>query len=71
MRRFHYVREGVDSGRFVLFWIMMDDMLADIGTKQSPGLPHTLLPNLILVPVQDLSKAKFVKPVQYKRGESV
>jgi hypothetical protein len=71
MRRFHYVREGVDSGRFALFWIGTEDMLADIGTKQTPGPRHTLLTNLILVPVQDASKAKFVQIVQYKRGDSV
>ena len=71
MRRFHYVCEGVDSGRFDLFWIMTDDMLADIGTKQTPGPRHTLLTNYILVPVQDSSKAKFLKLVQYKRGDSV
>jgi hypothetical protein len=71
MRRYHYVREGVDSGRFFLWWISTEDMLADIGTKQTPGPRHQLLTNLILVPVQDLIKAKFTKLVQYKRGDSV
>ena len=71
MRRFHYVREGVDSGRFVLCWIGTDDMLSDIGTKQTPGPRHTLLTNTILVPVNDVSIAAFIRLVQYKRGDSV
>jgi hypothetical protein len=53
LRRFHYVREEVDSGRFRLFWIKTDDELADIGTKQTPGPRHTLLTNTILVRVSD------------------
>jgi hypothetical protein len=71
MRRFHYVREGVDSGRFVLCWVGTDDMLSDIGTKQTPGPRHTLLTNTILVPVNDVSIAAFIRLVQYKRGDSV
>jgi hypothetical protein len=37
LRRYHYVREGVDAGRFQMFWIKTDEQLADIGTKQTPG----------------------------------
>jgi transposase InsO family protein len=74
LRRFHYVREEVDSGRFRLFWIKTDDELADIGTKQTPGPRHTLLTNTILVRVSDglkSIKAAFAKLVKYKRGDSV
>ena len=70
MGRYHYVREGVDSGRFTLHWIGTDDMLSDIGTKQTPGPRHTLLTNLILVPVKETSKAAFIQLIQYKRGDS-
>ena len=74
LRRFHYVREEVDSGRFLLFWIKTDDELADIGTKQTPGPRHTLLTNTILVRVSDglkSIKAAFAKLVKYKRGDSI
>ena len=71
-RRYHCVRVGVDSGRFSLWWIDTDDMLADIGTKQTPGGPrHELLTNTILVRVLDSIKARFTKLVQYKRGDNV
>ncbi len=33
MRRFHYVREGVESNQHVLIWIPTNAQLADIGTK--------------------------------------
>jgi hypothetical protein len=33
MRRFHYVREGVESNQHVLIWIPTSAQLADIGTK--------------------------------------
>jgi hypothetical protein len=74
LRRFHYVREGVDSGRFKLFLIKTDDELADIGTKQTPGPRHSLLTNTLLVQVCDgmkRIKAAFARIVQYKRGDSV
>jgi hypothetical protein len=80
MRRFHYVREGVESKRFILCWIQTELELADIGTKQTPGPRQTLLTNLLLVPVQDgnntiASIASFVVDslssfVQHKRGDS-
>jgi hypothetical protein len=49
MRRYHFVREGVASKKFILFWITTDLQLADIGTKQTPGPRHKLLTNLLLV----------------------
>ena len=74
LRRFHYVREGVDAGRFQMFWIKTDEELADVGTKQTPGPRHNLLSNTLLVRVSDglkSIKASFAKLVQYKRGDSV
>jgi len=74
LRRYHYVREGVDSGRFGLFWIKTDEELADIGIKQTPGPRHSLLTNTLLVRVSDgikSAKATFAKLIRYKRGDSV
>ena len=74
LRRYHYVREAVDAGRFQLYWIKTDDELADIATKQTPGPRHNLLTSILLVPVVDLVKhvkAAFAKIVQYKRGDSI
>jgi len=74
MRRYHYVREGVDAGRYKLYWIKTDQELADIGTKQTPGPTHSGLTGIILTKVSDGAKnikAAFAKFVQYKRGDSV
>jgi hypothetical protein len=33
MRRYHYVREGVESNQHALIWIPTNAQVADIGTK--------------------------------------
>ena len=67
-------KDGVDTGRFGLFWIKTDDELAGIGTKQTPGPKHNILTNTLLVQVSDgikSAKAAFAKLIRNKRGDSV
>jgi hypothetical protein len=52
-RRYHYVRNNVETKRFIMCWITRDLQLADIGTKQTLGPRHTFLSTLILVPIKD------------------
>ncbi len=33
MRRYHYVREGVESNQHALIWITNGDQIANMGTK--------------------------------------
>jgi hypothetical protein len=33
MRRYHYVREGVESNQHALIWITNNAQVADMGTK--------------------------------------
>jgi hypothetical protein len=54
LRRYHYVREGVQSKRFSMCWIQTLLQLADIGTKQNPGPRHQFLVELIHIVVKDL-----------------
>jgi hypothetical protein len=54
LRRFHYVREGINSNRFRMLWIQTLVQQADIGTKQNPGPRHKFLVDLILIVVKDL-----------------
>jgi hypothetical protein len=57
-RRYHYVRNNVETKRFIMCWITHDLQLADIGTKQTPGPRHTFLSTLILVPIKDMTWSK-------------
>jgi hypothetical protein len=33
MRRYHYVREGVENNQYALIWITTTTQVADMGTK--------------------------------------
>jgi hypothetical protein len=37
LRRYHYVREGVNSKRFIVYWADNEFQMADIGTKNNLG----------------------------------
>jgi hypothetical protein len=54
LRRYHYVREGIQSKWFNMLWLQTLVQLADIGTKINPGPRHKFLVNLIHVIVKDL-----------------
>jgi hypothetical protein len=54
MRRYHYVREGISSNRFIMGWIRSGIQFADIGTKNNPGPRHQTLLDLINVKVGNL-----------------
>jgi hypothetical protein len=56
MRRYHYVREGISSNRFIMEWLRTNVQLADIGTKNNPGPRHAELLNLIHVKLGNLTK---------------
>jgi hypothetical protein len=53
MRRYHYVREGIESKHFSAKWITTTIQLADIGTKQTPGPRHLQLMQLIHITLKD------------------
>ena len=50
LRRYHFVRTGVEANRCKLLWIAMLGQLADIGTKQLPGPLMETMTMSILVP---------------------
>ena len=54
MRRYHYVREGILSNRFIMAWISTAMQFADIGTKNNPGPRHQTLLNLLHVKIGNL-----------------
>jgi hypothetical protein len=56
MRRYHYVREGISSNRFIMEWLRTGIQMADIGTKNNPGPRHVELLNLIQVKLGNLAK---------------
>jgi hypothetical protein len=56
MRRYHYVRGGISSNRFIMEWLRTNVQLADIGTKNNPGPRHAELLNLIHVKLGNLTK---------------
>ena len=55
LRRYHYVRENVDAGRFALHWILSAGQLADIGTKPLGGPTlEVLMKYLFVIVPQEL-----------------
>jgi hypothetical protein len=53
LRRYHYVREGVNSKRFIMYWIDNSLQMADIGTKNNLGSKHQQLVEKVHVTIQD------------------
>ena len=53
LRRYHYVREGVNSKRFIMYWIDNSLQMADIGTKNNLGPKHQQLVEKFHVTIQD------------------
>jgi hypothetical protein len=45
------VRDGIETKRFELIWIITENQFADIGTKQTPGPIHEFLMNKILTKI--------------------
>jgi hypothetical protein len=54
MRRYHYVRECIVSKKFTMQWIKTLLQLANIGTKNNPGLRHGMLVELIHIKIKNL-----------------
>jgi hypothetical protein len=48
LRRYHYVRDGIETKRFELICINTENQFANIGTRQTPGPRHEFLMNKIL-----------------------
>jgi hypothetical protein len=55
MRRFHFVRHGVEKKFYELVWIPTEFQLADIGTKNLPGPRQKFLTQLLMVSIDDRS----------------
>jgi hypothetical protein len=55
LRRYHFVRVGVEANRYKLLWIATLGQLADIGTKQLPGPLMETMTTYTLVHTQDSS----------------
>jgi len=53
LRRYHYVREGVNSKRFIMHWLDNEYQMADIGTKNNLGPKHQQLVNRIHTIIKD------------------
>ncbi len=51
LRRYHYVRDGIEAKRFELIWINTKNQFADIGTKQTPGPRNEFLMHKILTKI--------------------
>jgi hypothetical protein len=51
LRRYHYVRDGIETKRYELILINMENQFADIGMKQTPGSRHVFLTNKILTKI--------------------
>ena len=49
LRRYHFVRTGVEAGRYALLWIATKAQLADIGTKQLSGPVSDYLIQFLMV----------------------
>jgi len=53
MRKYHYVREGVDSKKHTLIWIPTEFQLADLGTKVLTAARVQFLLRYMMVKVKD------------------
>ncbi len=53
MQRYHYVRENIAANLFSMEWISTNFQIVDIGTKQTPGLRHQFLVEMIHIKVDD------------------
>ena len=60
LRRFHFVRHGVETNQYRLLWVGTEDQLADIGTKNLLGPRENVLVTIIIVKVAKDSSAQEV-----------